>query len=361
MSEEKLVRKTLRFLLRKFDMKVTAIEEVHDISTMRVDELVGSLQIFELANRDKFEKKNKSIAFISNAEDEKGQANMDTDEGLSNTIVLLGKIKESSAHDTSEAMDVDNLKTNTRNPKNPNTAKNIETSHKDIARGKITLDHALDVLTSKKDTELNIPQPGLEVAAETGEKEDVDQNIVNTNECISDDEIILKKLSPGLAKRLRNKEDKATENTLSKISREALLWDELRFGAKFYILQKNNEKSVINMSLTNILDIPLDNVSFHHPKTAKNGSISIINCYEKLVKEFVVNITQECSDKKSKEFRKAFVRGKCVEISPPVMNKFLGRSEEEQPEVEVSDNTNCREITEKQVKEWPRKDKLSAS
>ena len=46
-------------------MKVTAIEEAHDIINMRVDELVGSLQTFELDISDKSEKKNKRIAFLS--------------------------------------------------------------------------------------------------------------------------------------------------------------------------------------------------------------------------------------------------------------------------------------------------------
>lgn len=38
---------------------------------------------------------------------------------------------------------------------------------------------------------------------------------------------------------------------------------------------------------------------------------------------------------------------------------FTSRSEEEQAEVEVSNNVICREITSKQVREWPREGKLS--
>lgn len=49
MLEEKLVGKILRSLLKKIDMKVTAIEEAQDLSTLKVDELIGSLQTFELA------------------------------------------------------------------------------------------------------------------------------------------------------------------------------------------------------------------------------------------------------------------------------------------------------------------------
>lgn len=43
MSEEKLVRKILWSLPKKFDMKVMAIEEAKDLSNIKVDELIGSL------------------------------------------------------------------------------------------------------------------------------------------------------------------------------------------------------------------------------------------------------------------------------------------------------------------------------
>lgn len=73
--------------------------------------------------------------------------------------------------------------------------------------------------------------------------------------------------------------------------------------------------------------------------------------YKMLVKEFIVNISKECDNKRSKEFRKAYVRGKCVDFSPEIINRFLGRNEDEQAEVEVFENLVCREITAKQVKE----------
>jgi len=40
MSKEKLVRKILRYLLERFDMKVIVIEEALDISNLKVDELI---------------------------------------------------------------------------------------------------------------------------------------------------------------------------------------------------------------------------------------------------------------------------------------------------------------------------------
>ncbi|RVW18798.1 hypothetical protein CK203_098351 [Vitis vinifera] len=44
----KVVRKILRSLLERFRAKVTAIEESKDVDFLKVDELVGSLQTFEM-------------------------------------------------------------------------------------------------------------------------------------------------------------------------------------------------------------------------------------------------------------------------------------------------------------------------
>ncbi|XP_050890199.1 uncharacterized protein LOC127095568 [Lathyrus oleraceus] len=84
-------------------------------------------------------------------------------------------------------------------------------------------------------------------------------------------------------------------------------------------------------------------------------------CYEMLVKEFIVNLSEECVDGKSKEFRKVYVRGKCVNFSPSVINKYLGRPDVAQPELEVTDNKICQVIIANQVRKWPLKGKLVAS
>ncbi|PNX88587.1 retrotransposon-related protein [Trifolium pratense] len=81
----------LRSFPKKFDMKVTAIEEAKDISDMKLDELVGSLQTYEVAVNERTKKKNKSIAFVSNAEDEEQQDEMDSEDNISDAIVILGK------------------------------------------------------------------------------------------------------------------------------------------------------------------------------------------------------------------------------------------------------------------------------
>ena len=43
-----MVRKILRSLLDRFRAKVTAIEESKDVDSLKIDELVGSLQTFEM-------------------------------------------------------------------------------------------------------------------------------------------------------------------------------------------------------------------------------------------------------------------------------------------------------------------------
>ena len=90
-SDEKLVRKILRSLPKRFDMKVTAIEEAQYISSMKVDELIGSLQKFEIIVNNKTGKKGKDIAFVSNVDAEETQENHEDDESLLEAIVLLGR------------------------------------------------------------------------------------------------------------------------------------------------------------------------------------------------------------------------------------------------------------------------------
>jgi len=48
-SDVKLIRKILRYLLQRFRIKVTTIEESKDLEEMKIEELVGSLQTYELS------------------------------------------------------------------------------------------------------------------------------------------------------------------------------------------------------------------------------------------------------------------------------------------------------------------------
>ncbi|MCI51324.1 envelope-like protein, partial [Trifolium medium] len=64
----------------------------------------------------------------------------------------------------------------------------------------------------------------------------------------------------------------------------------------------------------------------------------ISECYEKLVRGFLVNIPEDCDDPLSKECQKVFVRGRCVEFSPTIINNTLKITDESLSEIEVSDN-----------------------
>ncbi|KAK2435920.1 hypothetical protein QL285_020945 [Trifolium repens] len=81
-------------------------------------------------------------------------------------------------------------------------------------------------------------------------------------------------------------------------------------------------------------------------------------CYEKLVKEFIVNIGEDCDNRLNKEFHQVFVRGKCVQFSTAVINAYLGRREYGYPGFEPTNNQVCKTITANQVKVWPLKGKV---
>lgn len=57
--KSKLVKKVLRSMPRKFDMKVMVIEEAHDITTLTLDELFGSLCAFKIVIFDRVDNKGK--------------------------------------------------------------------------------------------------------------------------------------------------------------------------------------------------------------------------------------------------------------------------------------------------------------
>lgn len=73
-------------------------------------------------------------------------------------------------------------------------------------------------------------------------------------------------------------------------------------------------------------------------------------CYEILVKEFMVTIPDGRDDVISADYMKVYVKGNVVTFSLAVINKFLGRTEEPQAELEVTDDQVCKEITAKQVR-----------
>ncbi|XP_058755677.1 uncharacterized protein LOC131628885 [Vicia villosa] len=159
----------------------------------------------------------------------------------------------------------------------------------------------------------------------------------------------------------------------------------------------SRKKPTTSKLAASIPEVPIDNVSFHYassvsiwkyvlqkrlavereldPNALENKDVleliqeagllknvcNLPKCYEKYVKEFVVNLSEDCGNSRSADYRKVFVRGKFVSFSPSVINKFLGRTDEAQTELKVTDNQVCQVITAKHVKSWPMKEKLTAS
>ncbi|CAJ2661763.1 unnamed protein product [Trifolium pratense] len=84
-------------------------------------------------------------------------------------------------------------------------------------------------------------------------------------------------------------------------------------------------------------------------------------CYDRLVKEFLINVAENCNDPTSPEYRQVFVRGKCVKFSPTVINQHLLRSSDEVAALKVTDNEVCKVLTRGRIKVWPTKAKLAAT
>ncbi|XP_050902793.1 uncharacterized protein LOC127115250 [Lathyrus oleraceus] len=210
----------------------------------------------------------------------------------------------------------------------------------------------------------------------SGEKKDQSIDIVNIDDLDSDDKLIDKKLAPRIAKRLKRIKGKVVESSSkpskalkictsvsptkwwSKVvtpatKKRSLKRKEIPYGSIDFdfdveldvqdIISATRKQAfweedkwifVYQIRLT--LERELVKDAFECKEVMgliqEVGLIKSVTrfgkCYEMFVKEFFVNISKECDNKMSKEFRKVYVRG--------------------------------REITAKQLKEWPRKWKLSA-
>ena len=82
-------------------------------------------------------------------------------------------------------------------------------------------------------------------------------------------------------------------------------------------------------------------------------------CYEKMVKEFLVNVSEDCDNHISRKYQKVYVRGECINFSPNIINSFLGIDEKKTAELEVTDNQVSREINANQTGAWPKKGNIS--
>ncbi|KAL5128034.1 hypothetical protein HKD37_14G040362 [Glycine soja] len=200
-------------------------------------------------------------------------------------------------------------------------------------------------------------------------------DLIDLEEVESDEEPIANKLAPAIAERLQSRKGKPPLLDVPDIKRA-----------------KKSGKKVPG----NVPDAPLDNISFHSIGNVERwkfvyqrrlalerelgrdaldckeimdlikaaGLLKTVtklgDCYESLVREFIVNIPSDITNRKSDEYQKVFVRGKCVRFSPAVINKYLGRPTEGVVDIAVFEHQIAKEITAKQVQHWPKKGKLSA-
>lgn len=90
-----------------------------------------------------------------------------------------------------------------------------------------------------------------------------------------------------------------------------------------------------------------------------NIVIDIDPCYVKLVNEFIMNISPDCNIEGIQEYMNIYVRGKCVNFSPSIINNHLGKIKSLGSDKASSIDKVVKEITGGKVKQWLNKDLLS--
>ncbi|KAL5193678.1 hypothetical protein HKD37_20G055860 [Glycine soja] len=247
-------------------------------------------------------------------------------------------------------------------------------------------------------------------------------NLINLEEVESDEEPIANRMAPGIAERLQNRKGKTPLKRSGRIKTMAQkkstpITPATSRRSKVAIPSKkrkeisssdSDDDVELDVSTSkrakksgrkvpgNVPDAPLDNISFHsignvekwkyvyqrrlavERELGRNaldcketmdlikaaGLLKTVtklgDCYEGLVREFIVNIPSDITNRKSDDYQKVFVRGKCIRFSPAVINKYLGRPTEGVVDIDVSEHQIAKEITVKQVQHWPKKGKLSA-
>ncbi|XP_058760522.1 uncharacterized protein LOC131633859 [Vicia villosa] len=218
--------------------------------------------------------------------------------------------------------------------KNPG-AKEVETSE------------AINVETSgTKDAEILEPEKAEEVpvaaSKETPNEGPTVHDVVNLDDLddsidIADDELISS---------ISHRVTPQKKVTIKKVKK--VLAEPSTTGSKATV-KKRKERSV---------SVPEDDVLSDVPDIPSKKKIAAT---KSSTKEFIVNLSQDCGDGTTDDFHKVYVRRKCIDFSPTVINLYLGRDAEAQPELEVTDNEVCKVITGGKVKKWPIKSKLSAS
>ncbi|KAL5141527.1 hypothetical protein HKD37_09G024856 [Glycine soja] len=224
-------------------------------------------------------------------------------------------------------------------------------------------------------------------------------DLIDLEDVESDEEPIANKLAPGIAERLQSRKGKTpikSKVAIPSKKRKEISSSDSDDDVELDVSTSKRAKKSGKKVPENVPDAPLDNISFHSIGNAERwkfvyqrrlalerelgraaldckeimdlitaaGLLKTVtklgDCYESLVREFIVNIPSDITNRKSDEYQKVFVRGKCVRFSPAVINKYLGRPTDGVVDITVSEHQIAKEITAKQVQHWPKKGKLSA-
>ncbi|KAL5153506.1 hypothetical protein HKD37_19G053036 [Glycine soja] len=306
----------------------------------------------------------------------------------------------------------------------PEMDKKIRSIVRSILKDASVPDAEKDVPTSSTpsvsvpDAEKDVPTsstPNAEVLPSPSEEESTDEedqatektpaprapepapgDLIDLEEVESDEEPIANKLAPGIAERLQSRKGKTplkrsgriktmaqkkstpitpTTSRRSKVAipskkRKEISSSDSDDDVELDVSTSKRAKKSGRKVPGNVPDAPLDNISFHSIGNVEKWKYvyqrrlatvtKLGDCYEGLVREFIVNIPSDITNRKSDEYQKVFVRGKCVRFSPAVINKYLGRPTDGVIDIAVSEHQIAKEITAKQVQHWPKKGKLSA-
>ncbi|XP_050889872.1 uncharacterized protein LOC127095189 [Lathyrus oleraceus] len=166
--------------------------------------------------------------------------------------------------------------------------------------------------------------------ASHSKKHDDANVMIDLEDGSSDDqeESLIHHIKPSVAKRMKTRKGKFVAELMS--ARKA------KKTARRVVVERELGKDVADVK--EVMDLI-------HVVGLLKTVVGLSQSYEGLVKEFIVNIPEDISDKNNKEFCKVYARG---------------RNNEGTRELEVTDNQVCREITAKQVKVWPFKKHLPA-
>ncbi|KAH1188574.1 hypothetical protein GmHk_U059387 [Glycine max] len=194
-------------------------------------------------------------------------------------------------------------------------------------------------------------------------------DLIDLEEVESDEEPIANRLAPGIAERLQNRKGKTPLKRSGRIKTMAQkkstpITPATSRRSKVVIPSKKRKE--ISSSDSDD-DVELDVSTSKRAKKSGRKAAGLLktvtklgDCYEGLVRESIVNIPSDISNRKSDDYQRVFVRGKCVRFSPAVINKYLGRPTDGVIDIDVSEHQIAKEITAKQVQHWPKKGKLSA-